>query len=114
MPLQRDRAPCRLRSASCQGAPMREGCKRAHIEPAISFHVLRHTWASLSVMAGMPLMVVARNLGPSDTRMVEKHYGHLAPSYIGDEVGAGGPRFGFKPDKKIAALGDARWNRATI
>ena len=27
-------------------------------------------------------MVVARNLGHADTRMVEKHYGHLTPSYV--------------------------------
>jgi hypothetical protein len=55
-------------------------------------------------MGGVPLMVVARNLGHSDTRMVEKHYGHLAPSYIADAIRAGGPRFGFKPDAKVAAL----------
>jgi hypothetical protein len=29
--------------------------------------------------------VVAKNLGHADTRMVEKHYGHLAPSYIADD-----------------------------
>jgi hypothetical protein len=52
----------------------------------------------------MPLMVVARNLGHVDTRMVEKHYGHLAPSYIADAVRAGAPKFGFKPDKKIVSL----------
>jgi hypothetical protein len=26
--------------------------------------------------------------------MVEKHYGHLAPSYIADAIRAGAPRFG--------------------
>ena len=35
-------------------------------------------------MGGMPLMVVARNLGHADTRMVERHYGHLAPSYVAE------------------------------
>jgi hypothetical protein len=49
-------------------------------------------------------MMVSRNLGHVDTRMVEKHYGHLAPSYIADAVRAGAPKFGFKPDKKIASL----------
>lgn len=68
----------------------------ARIEPHASFHLLRHTWASLSVMAGMPLMVVARNLGHSDTRMVELHYGHLAPGYVADAVRAGAPRFDIK------------------
>jgi len=83
---------------SLQARPMAEACKRAKIEPEISFHVLRHTWASLAVMAGVPLLVVARNLGHADTRMVEKHYGHLAPSYIVDAIRASGPRFGIETD----------------
>src|SRR5262249_21896507 len=67
---------------SHQDLRMAAACERAKIKPAISFHGLRHTWASLAVMAGMPLMVVAKNLGHSSTRMVEAHYGHLAPSYV--------------------------------
>jgi integrase len=87
-----------------QARRMREAVNRAKIAPSISFHGLRHTWASLAVMAGMPLMVVARNLGHVDTRMVEKHYSHLAPGYVAEAVRASAPKFGFKPDKKIAAL----------
>lgn len=87
-----------------QTRPMLEAVKRAKIAPAISIHGLRHTWASLSVMAGMPLMVVARNLGHADTRMVEKHYGHLAPSYVAESVRKHAPSFGFKPDKKVVEL----------
>jgi len=71
--------------------------KAAKIKPAISIHGIRHTWASLSVMAGVPLLVVAKNLGHADTRMVERHYGHLAPSFIADAIRAGAPQFGFKP-----------------
>ena len=67
---------------------MREACAQAKIEPPANFHALRHTYASHSVMAGAPLLVVAKNLGHSDTRMVEKHYGHLAPTYIADTVRA--------------------------
>jgi len=89
---------------SCQDRPMQLACERARIRPPASFHILRHTWASLSVMAGMPLMVVARNLGHASTKMVEQHYGHLAPSYIAEQVRENAPRFGFKSDKKIAAL----------
>jgi integrase len=77
--------------------------KRAHIDPPLNFHVLRHTWASLSVMGGMPLMVVAKNLGHADTRMVEKHYGHLAPSYVADQVRTFAPRFG-KVSSNVRAL----------
>lgn len=90
--------------ASHQARPMIEACERAKINPPIGFHGLRHTWASLAVMAGVPLMVVAKNLGHSDTRMVEKHYGHMAPSFIADAIRAGAPRFGFKPDRKVVAL----------
>ena len=79
--------------SACQ-RPLAAACKRAGIDPAISIHTLRHTWASLAVMAGVPLIVVARNLGHSDTRMVEKHYGHLAQSYVTDAIRRGAPRFG--------------------
>ena len=44
-------------------------------------------------------MVVAKNLGHTDTRMVEKHYGHLAPGYVADAIRAGAPKFGIKPEK---------------
>ncbi len=71
-----------------QSEPMRVACKRAKIDPPIGFHGLRHTWASLSVMAGIPLFVVAQSLGHSNTLMVEKHYGHLATSYVRDEITA--------------------------
>jgi integrase len=89
---------------SQQSVFMNSAVERAKIAPAISFHGLRHTWASLAVMAGMPLMIVARNLGHADTGMVEKHYGHLAPGYVTETVRKYAPSFGFKPDSKIAAL----------
>jgi integrase len=76
-----------------QSRRMREACERAHISPAIPFHGLRHSWASLAVMAGMPLMVVARNLGHVDLRMVQEHYGHLASDYVADVIRAHAPRF---------------------
>jgi integrase len=90
--------------ASNQGRLIREACAHSNINPPISFHALRHTWASHAVMNGVPLMVVARNLGHVDTKMVEKHYGHLAPSYMAEEIRKKAPRFGFKPDPKLATL----------
>lgn len=85
-----------------QQAPMTKACKLAKIEGA-SFHTLRHTWASLSAMNGVPLFVIAKNLGHVDTRMVEKHYGHLAPSYVADEIRKRAPRFG-KVSSNVRAL----------
>ena len=55
-------------------------------------------------MAEMPLMVVAKNLGHRDTRMVEMHYGHLAPSYVAEAVRKHAPKFGIRPSK-ITPLG---------
>lgn len=51
-----------------QSEPMRETNKRARISPPINFHGLRHTWASHAVMNGMPLLVVAKNLGHPSLR----------------------------------------------
>ena len=89
---------------SDQKRPMAGAVARAKITPEIGFHGLRHTWASLSVMAGMPLMVVAKNLGHVDTRMVERHYGHLAPSFITEAIRAGAPRFDIKESKKVVPI----------
>ena len=77
-----------------QGRLMRKACARARIEPAVGFHQLRHSWASHAVMNGMPLIVVAKNLGHASTVMVERHYGHLSDTYIDEAVRAHAPRFG--------------------
>jgi integrase len=76
-----------------QGWYVKAANEKGNINPPIHFHLLRHTWASLSVMNAMPLVVVARNLGHVDTRMVERVYGHLAPSFIADAIRQGAPRF---------------------
>jgi integrase len=89
---------------SHQSRPIADACERAKITPPISFHCLRHTYASLAVMNGAPLLVVAKNLGHADTRMVERHYGHLAPSYIADAIRAAAPNFGIKSRRNVAAL----------
>jgi integrase len=87
-----------------QVRPIEEASKRARVTPSANFNVTRHTWASLSVMNGVPLMVVAKSLGHTDTRMVEKHYGHLAPSYIADAIRAGAPTFGITGTNAVTAI----------
>ena len=83
---------------------MAEACKRAKISPAVGFHQLRHTWASHAVMNDVPLLVVAQNLGHADTRMVERHYGHLRRSYVADAIRAGAPKFGFFKPSNVRPL----------
>jgi integrase len=87
-----------------QTRPMADAAGRAKIKPLIGFHGLRHTWASLAVMAGMPLLVVAKNLGHSDTRMVEKHYGRLALSYVAETTRRYAPRFGTATASNVKPL----------
>jgi integrase len=92
---------------SHQQRPLVEACRAARISPAASFHTLRHTYASLMVMDGVPLMVVARNLGHADTRMVEKHYGHLATSYVREAIRRAKP-LGIGDASNVVPLASAR------
>jgi hypothetical protein len=45
-------------------------------------HDARHHWAVRMVRAGMPLEVVARQLGHPDVVMVAKVYGRFVPSHV--------------------------------
>lgn len=63
------------------------------------------------VMNGVPLLVVAKNLGHTDTRMVEHHYGHLAPSYITDAIHAGAPRFGISTPSTVVPISRGKSKR---
>jgi integrase len=89
---------------SNQQLPMRLACAHAKIEPPISFHQLRHTFASLCVKAGMPLKVVAEALGHASTAMTEKHYAHLAPSHVADTIRKQAPTFGFGKSNVVVGL----------
>ena len=73
---------------------MKSACARAKIDPPVGFHQLRHTWASLSIKAGIDLPIVAKNLGHSTTRMVERHYGHLDEDHVATTIRQRAPRFG--------------------
>jgi integrase len=72
--------------SSHQQRPLEAACKRSKIDPPATFHILRHTYASKLAMQGVPLTVIGKQLGHSDTRMTEKHYAHLCPNYVADEV----------------------------
>jgi integrase len=80
--------------ASHQQRPLIEASKAAKITPPATFHMLRHTHASHLAMAGTPLGVIAAQLGHADTRMSERHYAHLSPSYVADTIRANLPALG--------------------
>jgi len=84
--------------------PMRDACKAAKIAPAVSFHVLRHTHASLLAMEGVPLAVIAEQMGHADTRMTERHYAHLSPNYVADTIRQNFPNLGIVAESDVARL----------
>lgn len=94
----------KLWGKSHQQRPLADACKRAKISPAISFHVLRHTHGSLLAMQGVPMPVIARQLGHADTRMTEKHYAHLSPDYVADTIRAHFPKLGIGGSSTVARL----------
>jgi integrase len=87
---------------------MQTACHAGKIHPAATFHVLRHTYASHLVQAGVPLLFVASALGHSDTRMVERHYGHLAPSQVADMIRAKLPDFGRTSPTNVRRISGSR------
>lgn len=91
---------------SHQQRPFANAVERAKIG-SLTFHELRHSYASRLVMAGAPLAVVAAQLGHSDTRMVEKHYGHLAPSYVADTVRAAFSKIGVVEPSNVVPMRQA-------
>jgi integrase len=89
---------------SHQKRPLIEACKRAKIKPVISFHVLRHTHGSMLAMKGVPMPVIAKQLGHADTRMTEKHYAHLSPSYVADTIRQNFPTLGIAEEGNVRKL----------
>ena len=89
---------------SHQQRPLDAASARARIEPAATFHILRHTYASALAMRGVPMGVIAAQLGHADTRMTERHYAHLSPSYVAETVRAALPALGIVERSNVVAL----------
>ncbi len=70
----------------------------------MGFHQLRHSYASMTVMSGLPLLILAENLGHADTRMVERHYGHLVQSFKDRMIEEHGPKFGIVEESNVKTL----------
>ncbi|AWN40301.1 tyrosine-type recombinase/integrase [Methylobacterium durans] len=97
------RSDGRAWGVSHQQRPLVEASLQARLEPPATFHILRHTYASLLAMRGVPMGVIAAQLGHSDTRVTERHYAHLAPSYVSQTVRAALPAYGILGTGESAA-----------
>lgn len=75
--------------------PLKEAVQKAGIDKVV-FHELRHTFASTLLMAGVNPVALAKAMGHKDTRMVEKHYGHLLPGWAGQEINSKAPYLGLE------------------
>jgi integrase len=99
--------------AAQQTRPLADACKRAGITPAIGFHVLRHSYASALVMAGVPLAVVGEQLGHSKgSPITARHYAHLSDNYVADTVRAALPSFAISIHRSVVPLGEPKAKRS--
>jgi integrase len=69
-----------------QTRPMADACAAAGIAPPASFHILRHTYASLLWIFGTRLEVIAELLGHADIRITRRHYAHIPRRVIAESV----------------------------
>ena len=88
---------------SHQHRPIQEACTIAKIEPAIGFHILRHTAASRLVNRGVPMSVIAKLLGNSEG-ISAKHYAHVADDYADKMIRGAGSAPGIVPETNVASL----------
>jgi integrase len=89
---------------SHQHRPLQDACDAARIAPAVSFHILRHTYASRLVQRGVPMAVIAAALGNTEA-ICAKHYAHLSPSYIADSIRQAAGELGIVPrEEKVKRL----------
>jgi integrase len=66
--------------AGDQDRPMRRCCQLAGVAHG-GIHVCRHTYASAAVEAGIPLHLVAQNLGQANISILQRHYAHISDAH---------------------------------
>ena len=85
-------------------APSARLVRQLGFDPPVNFHGLRHTYASRLATKAVPFAVIAVQLGHADTRMVEKHDGHLSPSYVAETVRAAFGSLGIVEPSNITSI----------
>lgn len=95
------------RVLKCAGLPHQR--KRGELKPHITFHDLRHTFASHWVLGGGDIFRLQKILGHASIDMTQR-YAHLAPEACADDRG----RFGqaFSPGGQVVLLPAMRDNVA--
>jgi integrase len=79
-------------------------CERAAV-PKIRLHDLRHTWATLALLAGVHPKVVSERLGHATTSITLDIYSHVQPELDAHAATAVAELFGEKkPMKKSARV----------
>lgn len=73
---------------------MDAACEAAGLE-GVTFHIVRHSYASHLAMNLTPMSVIAQQLGHKDTRVTEKHYAHLGRAFVRDTIRTNLPSFGL-------------------
>lgn len=64
----------------------RRAVREAKLPLEFVFHGLRHTYASDLIRQGVPIEVVARQLGHADIRTVADTYGHIAEQFREEQI----------------------------
>lgn len=73
--------------------PLRAALKEVGA-PETGLHIMRHTYASHGIMSGVDKIALAKNLGHTDTRMIDVHYGHLSENWAANEIRSKMPNLG--------------------
>lgn len=71
------------------------------IEADLDFYSLRHHFISRMVAEGSPLFAVARLAGHKSVKMIEQHYGHLAPHAAADALALVANDFSLSQTRKV-------------
>ena len=74
-----------------QFRPFRRAAALAELPPSASFYSMRHSYISRAIEAGMPLSLVAENIGTS-LAMIQKNYAHVLASLRRDMIQQTAPR----------------------
>jgi integrase len=82
---------------SHQQRPIQEASDKAELDPPVTFHDLRNTYGARLARSGVPMAVIAAQLGHADTRITERHYAHLSPNYVADTIRSHFEPLGISP-----------------